>query len=158
MGWICKNNFKDGPVVSLELVKFLTVNTGFEVFVQLVVRVEALKEANKDLTVKVSSNLKTSTNAAAKVLADLLIKLAAHENQVKVMLVAKNWETGDGDNSDGPPLTRPSKVIRLNNSSLGPENNNDTYGVAFYGSDSLGIRAKPPSPWSKKKAMSVAVN
>ena len=84
MGRIRKHNFKDDPVVSSELVKFLTVNTGFEVVEQMVVKIKSLEEANKDLTAKVSSNLKTSTNAAAKV-ADLLIKFTALEKRVKVL-------------------------------------------------------------------------
>ena len=84
IGQIRKNNFKDEPVVSSELVKFLTVDTDFEVVEQMVVKIKALEEANKDLTAKVSSNLKTSTNAAAKV-ANLLIKFTALEKRVKVL-------------------------------------------------------------------------
>ena len=51
----------------------------------MVVKIKYLEEANKGLTVKVSSNLKTSTNAAAKQVADLLIKLTGLEKQVTAL-------------------------------------------------------------------------
>jgi hypothetical protein len=78
---IRKYNFKDDLVVSSELVKFLTVNTGFEVVEQLLVKMKTLEESNKDLSIKANSNLKTATNAAAKV-AELIKSIATLEKRV----------------------------------------------------------------------------
>ena len=85
---IRKNNFKDDPVVSSELVKFLTINTGFEVVEQLVIKLAKSEEANKELSIKVNSNLKPSTNAAAKA-AELLLKFTGLEKRVKVLETKK---------------------------------------------------------------------
>jgi hypothetical protein len=63
-------------------VKFLTVNTGFEVVEQLALKMKTLEESNKDLSIKANSNLKTATNAAAK-LAELTKSLSLLEKRVK---------------------------------------------------------------------------
>jgi hypothetical protein len=47
MSRIRKYNFKDDPVVSSELVKFLTVNAGFEVVKQLSVKMKLWKSSKK---------------------------------------------------------------------------------------------------------------
>jgi hypothetical protein len=82
MSRIRKYNFKDDPVVSSELVKFLTVNTGFEVVEQLSVKMKTLEESNKELSIKANSNVKTATNAAAKV-AELTKAMTTLEKRVK---------------------------------------------------------------------------
>jgi hypothetical protein len=82
MARIRKYNFKDDPVVSSELVKFLTVNTGFEVVEQLASKMKTLEESNKELSIKANSNVKTATNAATKV-AELTKSLAMLEKRVK---------------------------------------------------------------------------
>jgi hypothetical protein len=82
MSRIRKYNFKDDPVVSSELVKFLTVNTGFEVVEQLSAKMKTLEEYNKELSIKANSNLKTATNSAAKV-AELTKSMTTLEKRVK---------------------------------------------------------------------------
>jgi hypothetical protein len=82
MSRIRKYNFKDDPVVSSELVKFLTVNTGFEVVEQLSLKMKTLEESNKELSIKANSNLKTATNSAAKV-AELTKSMTTLEKRVK---------------------------------------------------------------------------
>lgn len=47
-------------------------------------QVKALEEANKDLTVKINSNIKTCANVAANV-SELLNKFTALEKTVKVL-------------------------------------------------------------------------
>jgi hypothetical protein len=84
MSQIRKNNFEDDPIVSSELVKFLNLNTGFEVAKRMWVKIKALKEANNNLTVKVNSKIKTWAKAAAKVV-KLLNKFTALEKRVKVL-------------------------------------------------------------------------
>jgi hypothetical protein len=59
-------NFKDDPMVASELVKFLTVNSGFEIVEKLKTEVTRLTTEGDDLKKTVNSNLKTATGAAQK--------------------------------------------------------------------------------------------
>eukprot|EP00978_Attheya_sp_CCMP212_P007877 scaffold18321_cov53-Attheya_sp.AAC.3 len=73
------NNFKNGPLVSSELVKFLAVNTGFESIDKLQREVTDLKEKLVTSTKAVNLAEKSAISAANKAdklkkLCDILVK------------------------------------------------------------------------------------
>jgi polyhydroxyalkanoate synthesis regulator phasin len=141
MSRIRKYNFKDDPVVSSELVKFLTVNTGFEVVEQLSVKMKTLEESNKELSIKGTSKLKTSTNAAAAKVAELTKSIALLEKRVKDL--EKKREGSQGDFSDGLPNSHPTKYKYL--SPNHPEANVAPQAALEIRSKPFGIKAKPPT-------------
>jgi hypothetical protein len=61
-----RHNFKDDPSVSSELVKFLAINTGFEVLEVLAVKVADMSKSVTAMTKEVQTAVKTASTASNK--------------------------------------------------------------------------------------------
>ena len=81
---IRKSNYKDDPMVASELVKFLTVNSGYEIVERLVDKVKTIEEEQREMKKVVQMNTKTATGAATKV-AELKVAYDKLEKRIGVL-------------------------------------------------------------------------
>jgi hypothetical protein len=61
-----RSGFKDDPTVSVELVKFMAVNTGFEALEVLVVKVKAMEVEAATSKREAAAAIKTAASASNK--------------------------------------------------------------------------------------------